>query len=396
MTQAILLGDVAEKIAMGPFGSNIKVSTFVESGIPIISGQHLKGITVDDGEGYNFISTEHADKLRNSNTFRGDVVFTHAGNIGQVAYIPQNSKYDRYVLSQRQFYLRPSKELSAEYLTYYFKSPKGQSQLLEFANQTGVPSLSQPATNLKKIKIELPDLATQKKIADILGTIDEKIELNRRMNDSMEQVGQALFRHYFVDNPEAEEWENGTVADLVTIYSGHAFKRTDFNPDGRYGLVTIKNVQDGNFLAECSDHLAAIPVKTPDYAHLKTGDVLLSLTGNVGRVCIVYGDDLLLNQRVAKLEGTGDRYSFAYFMFRQDEFKEKLISMSRGTAQLNLSPVETKKIKIKLPPADTLEKFYSEAELLFEAITDNYKQTQTLTTLRDTLLPRLIRGKVKV
>ncbi|MFZ1360660.1 MAG: restriction endonuclease subunit S, partial [Candidatus Saccharimonadales bacterium] len=202
--------------------------------------------------------------------------------------------------------------------------------------------------------------------------------------------------HYFVDNPEVDKWEDGIIADLVNIYSGYAFKRTDFNPDGKYGLVTIKNVQDGNFLNECSDHLSIVPEKAPDYVYLNTGDILLSLTGNVGRVCIVHGNDLLLNQRVSKLVGVDGRYSFAYFMFRQNEFKDKLISMSRGTAQLNLSPIETKKIKIKLPPADTLENFYSEAESLFESIAENNKQIQTLTTLRDTLLPRLISGKMTV
>lgn len=108
------------------------------------------------------------------------------------------------------------------------------------------------------------------------------------------------------------------------------------------------------------------------------------------------GKNLLLNQRVAKLEGRDGENSFAYFMFRQQHFKDKLIAMSRGTAQLNLSPVETKMMRMKLPPTNVLESFYEQAEPLFQNISAHYEQIQTLTLLRDTLLPRLINGKVKL
>src|ERR1051326_7804531 len=91
------LEELAVKIGMGPFGSNIKVSTFVNEGIPIISGEHLRETRLRDGN-YNFITQEHADRLYSSNVFRGDVIFTHAGNIGQVSYIPYNSSYERYII----------------------------------------------------------------------------------------------------------------------------------------------------------------------------------------------------------------------------------------------------------------------------------------------------------
>lgn len=97
--------DVAEKVAMGPFGSNIKVSTFVPEGVPIISGNHLRGYFLEEPE-FNYITEAHAERLKNSIVFPHDLIFTHAGNIGQVAMIPDGCKYERYVLSQRQFYLR--------------------------------------------------------------------------------------------------------------------------------------------------------------------------------------------------------------------------------------------------------------------------------------------------
>lgn len=153
--------DVSEKIGMGPFGSNIKVSTFVESGVPVISGAHLKGVLLEDGA-YNFITEEHALKLNNSCVYRGDVIFTHAGSIGQVSIIPEGSRYDKYIISQRQFYLRPDREkVVGNYIVYFFHSVAGQHKLLSNASQTGVPSIARPSTHLKNIRLVVPSVEVQ-------------------------------------------------------------------------------------------------------------------------------------------------------------------------------------------------------------------------------------------
>ncbi|MCY3880387.1 MAG: restriction endonuclease subunit S [Rhodobacteraceae bacterium] len=153
--QTVHIEEIAKKIAMGPFGSNIKVKTFVFTGVPIISGQHLHNSRLDESAGYNFITKEHAAKLSNSNVFPGDVVFTHAGTIGQVALIPEAAAYYRYVLSQRQFYLRVDlSKADPAFVARWFHSPIGKHRLLMHASQVGVPSISRPASNLKTIKIE--------------------------------------------------------------------------------------------------------------------------------------------------------------------------------------------------------------------------------------------------
>ena len=151
--------DVAEHVRMGPFGSSIKVSTFVNDGIPIISGQHLNGTLLEDG-GYRFITEEHAARLAKANVRRGDVIFTHAGNIGQVAYIPETSQYDRYVISQRQFYVRcGTSEISPIFLVHYFKTQEGQHQLLANTSSTGVPSIARPVTYLRSTQLCVPPKA---------------------------------------------------------------------------------------------------------------------------------------------------------------------------------------------------------------------------------------------
>lgn len=277
------------------------------------------------------------------------------------------------------------------YLYYYLKN-------FNFGSLSSTSSIATAVNSktVKNISVNLPPLDQQNKIANILGSLDEKIELNRRMNETLEQLGQTLFRHYFVDNPAAKSWESGKVSDVVRIYSGFAFKSKDFDISGKYGLVTIKNVQDGSFIKDCTDRLSEpSPDKTPEYVHLKSGDIILSLTGNVGRVCIVVGRDYLLNQRVAKLVGD-ESQAYTYFLFRSKIMKGRMVGISKGTAQKNLSPIETGKLKIKIPPTNIMSQFEESAMDLLNMIVSNNEQIQNLISLRDSLLPKLISGGIEV
>ena len=290
-----------------------------------------------------------------------------------------------------QLPIKDSDIVDKNYLYYYLKNFNFDSLSSTSSIATAVNSKT-----VKNISVNLPPLEQQKKIADILSSLDEKIELNRRMNKTLEQLGQALFRHYFVDNPEAKNWESGRVSDVIRIYSGFAFKSKDFDINGKYGLVTIKNVQDGSFIKDCTDHLSEPPPdKTPEYVHLKSGDIILSLTGNVGRVCIVVGRDYLLNQRVAKLV-SDESQAYTYFLFRSKIMKGRMVGISKGTAQKNLSPIETGKLKIKIPPTNIMSQFEEIAIDLLNMIVSNNEQSQTLTNLRDSLLPKLISGEIEL
>ena len=190
--EQVPIGEVAEKVAMGPFGSNIKVSTFVSEGVPIISGNHLRGYFLEEPK-YNYITEEHAEKLKNSIVYPGDIIFTHAGNIGQVALIPELCKYSRYILSQRQFYLRCNMEkILPEYVNLFFHSKEGQYELLSYANQTGVPSIAQPATNLKKIKLPLPNIQEQYDWLKIVKPLINKYQLNYFENERLTKLRDTL------------------------------------------------------------------------------------------------------------------------------------------------------------------------------------------------------------
>ena len=168
---------LTSKIAMGPFGSDMKTSTYVEEGVPIISGKQMLGYLLTD-EGNNFISPSHAQKLKNSLVQRGDIVITQTGTVGQVCLVPQNSKYCQYIVSSRQHFCRPLEENLQEYLFCFLTSGKGQHEILKNVVTTGVPSISRPVTNLKSIQLVLPEREVLKNFSQIVKPIIMNIRLN--------------------------------------------------------------------------------------------------------------------------------------------------------------------------------------------------------------------------
>lgn len=184
--------DIAEKIGMGPFGSNIKVSTFVDTGVPVISGQHLKTPFLEDKE-YNFITESHAEKLKNSAVFRNDIVFTHAGSIGQVSLIPNEAKYEKYAISQRQFFLRANpQKASPHFLLNFFRSRYGQHILLSNASQVGVPSIARPSSHLKNIEFINPGMPLMNLFEKQSKNLTSLTVLNRTELNQLIQIRDAL------------------------------------------------------------------------------------------------------------------------------------------------------------------------------------------------------------
>lgn len=164
------IGDYILDAATGPFGSNLKVESFVPSGFPIIDGANLTGLRVTDNI-TKFVTESKARSLSRSIAKRRDVIVTISGTLGQVSYIPDNSKYNEYLCSQRQFRVTfDETRISVEYLVNLLRSPYGQRKILAFANYVGVPALSQPLQNFKNIEVYLPDLPTQLRISNILTT----------------------------------------------------------------------------------------------------------------------------------------------------------------------------------------------------------------------------------
>ena len=178
------ISELIDEISMGPFGSNIKVECFVDSGIPVLNGSNLEGYSLKE-DSFRYVTEEKADSLGKANAHRGDVVITHRGTLGQIVFIPKDSKYDRYVISQSQFRVKCNEKILPEYLVYYFHTRLGQHKLLANASQVGVPALARASTTFQTIEIDIPSIEDQKKIVDSLELLRKKIELNTAINNNL-------------------------------------------------------------------------------------------------------------------------------------------------------------------------------------------------------------------
>ena len=322
----------------------------------------------------------------------GDVILSIVGSIGLVGRISQ--ELNGANLTENCVKLLTNKTIvNDDFLFYFLISDEGQYEIEKRNVGSTQPKL--PLYNIKDIDIFLPPLPEQKAIAEVLSSLDDKIDLLTRQNNTLEDLGQAFFRKWFVADAD-EKLKKYPLSELMVIQNGFAFRSRDYQDAGKYKIVTIKNVQDGFIDTSGTTFLNQLPVGMPDYVLLTIGDVLISLTGNVGRVGIVVEDNLLLNQRVAKISPYNPEYlPFLYFYFRNETTREYLINLAHGTAQANLSPIETLKTEVSF--SKTLIKKYSELFMpMYQKIIKNKQQIIVLQKLRDTLLPKLISGEVRV
>jgi len=209
------LDEVCMKFGAGPFGSNMKVSTFVDTGIPVVSGNHMTELELLE-KSFNYITEEHANKMQSSIVQRNDVVITKAGTIGQVSLIPENSRFLKYVLSSRQLFVRPNLEqVLPKYLAIYLKYGRGQDQILSNVNRTGVPSLSQAVSFIKNVRIELPPLPEQKRIVDLISSVDDYIKALQQQLESAKKSRNAVLHELLTAG--GDDWVETTLGEVALL-----------------------------------------------------------------------------------------------------------------------------------------------------------------------------------
>ena len=321
------------------------------------------------------------------------VIVGRKGTIGAVHWANQ----DFYPIDTTYYVALKQKEIRMRYVYYLLKT----LPLPHMNTDVAVPGLNRE--NAMRLKIAIVSLPTQDKVIEILSAYDDLIEKNRRRIQLLEQSARLLYKEWFVHlrfpghehtnitNGVPEGWEKTTYSDLFKFLGGFAFKSSTYQLEGQFGIVTIKNVHDARFITECPSRLNDIPEKIMEHCILVTGDILLSLTGNVGRTCIVFGKNYLLNQRVAKVVGnSGIPKSFVYWTFSNEATQKELENLAYGVAQLNLSTTKLGKHKFLRPPLMTMELFAKVAEPIFQQICTLNLEISRLAQARDLLLPRLM------
>ena len=372
-----ILQDVILDIAAGPFGSNLPVSCFTSSGFPIIDGANLKSFCLTDNI-TKFVPEEKAQSLHRSIAKRGDVIVTISGTIGQIAYIPEDSIYAEYLVSQRQFRVTFNQtKIYPPFLVYYFHTTEGQHKILSFANQTGVPALSQPLKNFKNIEVKVPSIETQRKIMDVLLSLDAKIELNRRINDNLEQQAQALFKAWFVDfepfgGQLPDNWEECNLSDILTV---------------RYGK-DHKTLKDGTIPVYGSGGIMRFVNK----ALYDKESVLIPRKGTLNNLFYVdepfWSVDTMFFTEMKKMNIA--KYIFLYLQ------RVDLESMNCGSAIPSMTTNILNGVRAILPSDEVLMKFDNTISSIFAKLKSLQKESTQLASIRDTLLPKLMSGELKL
>lgn len=387
MGKEIELSTAITDIAAGPFGSNLKVECFVPSGFPIIDGANLKGYKVTDNI-TKFVTEEKARSLSRSIAHRGDVIVTISGTIGQIAYIPEDSLYDEYLCSQRQFRVSfDSSMVYVPYLVFYFHTFEGQNKILSFANQTGVPALSQPLKNFKKIRLCLPSLQEQRRIASIVETINDKIENNIKINDNLADLLQTIYQERFVNDILAVN--QGVLSDICS-YSRDKVAVSELNIRTYFSTENMLSGKAG------STEATSLPTTSQTTACHK-GDTLISNIRPYFKKIVYCEDKCGCSTDVLCFTPSQPRYSaYLFSTLYADKFFAFMVAGSKGTKMPRGDKQQIMTYPVVLPSEEELAGFNTIASPLLEQIYSNRSENKRLSILRDTLLPKLMSGEIDV
>lgn len=362
-----------------------------------------------------YITKESYEYFKKSKMFGGEIIINKIGCPGTVGLMPYLDK--PISLGLNQYAIRFKEVINQKFMYYKLKSI--EPYLKSIAHGTTTKTITKE--EIKNIELDIPDRNTQNKIEYILTAIDNKIKINLDINNNLEEMMKLLYQRYFLEfnfpNEDGKpyklyggkmawneklkreipvNWEDVKVKDLCDVISGYPFSKDTYSKEGKYKLITIKNVQDDGINLTTDNNINDIPDNLPSYCMLKPINILMSLTGNVGRVGIMYANNCLLNQRVAILkEKSNKQIPFIYSFFKNEHTKKLLENMSTGTSQLNLSPIETEKLSIAFNN-DIINKYGEITYPYILKIEMLLEENQNLIELRDYLLPMLMNGQISV
>lgn len=406
------IASIAVSLAMGPFGSDIKSSNFVEKGVPVIRGGNLAGGKFHDDD-FVYLTEEKADSLKNSNAFPGDIVFTHRGTLGQVGLIPQNARFPRYVVSQSQMKLTcdPTKA-DPKFVYYFFLSPVGQNELLSNTSITGVPAISRPLSSLKGVNISLPPLPMQKKIVSILSSLDDKIELNTRMNEVLEEIARALFHRWFVEFefPDAEGrpyksaggkmMESGSAPegwDIGTLGNICKRKRNLVEPrslEEKLPYVGLEHMPQHHLVLDkwgCSEDATSTKIIFSE------NDILFgTLRPYFHKVGLSPTNGICSTDILVISPNDKEALSFVLCHVSSDEFVAYANSASEGTRMPRAKWDYMKMYPVIIPSKEIMVQFDIIIQSILSQIRENILMNYCLRDTRDVLLPKLMSGKLPV
>ena len=362
------------------------------------------------------ITTRVSEQYRRTQLRGGELVVSLVGNPGQIGIVPESLKGGN--LARQVALVRLRDDVDARFVKYYLASPIGQHTL--GAHSLGSVQQVINLRDLKTVEIPLPPLPEQRAIAHVLGTLDDKIELNRRMNETLEEMARALFRSWFVDfdpvrakmagegpslPPEVsalfpdrlvlselgeipEGWEVKALADCYDLTMGQSPPGSTYNDEG-VGMPFFQGRTDFGFRYPENRKFCTAPARTaqPD-------DTLVSVRAPVGDINMAW-EKSCIGRGVAALRHRSGSRSFTFYAAQamQPVLREY---EHTGTVFGAINKIQFESLHILEPDATVITAFEAHARLLDERIKSDVAESRALATERDALLPRLVSGEVRV
>ena len=375
------------------------------SGYRALSAKNIKTGQIVNEESIRFVDEDLYRKWMKDEVQRGDILITSEAPFGQILFWDSDEKI---VLSQRLFCLRISSRACPRFVYYYMTTHTFQHELDGRATGTTVIGLRQP--ELLKCRIKLPTYKEQVHIANILKSFDDKIECNRRINENLEQQAQALFKSWFVDfepfkdQPFVESelgmipqgWRVECLNEFGKIVCGKTPSKAESSYyGGNIPFVKIPDMHNNIFVLHSEDCLSDLGDKSQVGKRIPPYSVLVSCIATVGlvgmnvRTCHT-------NQQINTIIPNSIEYRY-YLYQKLVSLREYLINLGRGgTATLNVNTRQFGNIRIVRPSDKVLSEYHQRISCLFDKIEINSLESRRLAELRDTLLPKLMSGELKV
>jgi type I restriction enzyme S subunit len=386
----VMLEDVAAELTVGYVGP--MASEYVPRGIPFLRSQNVEPLRVNQQD-IKFISPEFHERIRKSALSPGDVVIVRTGKPGACTVIPDClpvSNCSDLVI------VRCGKNLDARFLAYYVNTVASHHVS---SHLVGAVQQHFNVGSARKLKMLLPEIVEQRAIAAVLNALDDKIELNQRMNETLEALAQTIFKSWFVDAAATKlpkGWRAGKVSDLATL------SRDSLNP--------------GEFPNETFDHYSIPAFDDGRTPKLDTGDTIKSNKFLVSSDCVLVSK---LNPRIPRvwlpaLSGENRAIcsteflvttpkpaasrEFLFCLFTNETFVSVFATMVTGTSgsHQRVKPESLLGMDVIIPPPSVIQNFTETTAPLLQRINHNIHESRTLAELRDALLPKLLSGELRV
>ena len=376
------LRDIAD-IQTGPFGSQLHKEDYVDIGTPIVTVEHL-GNRVFTEQNLPKVSDEDKARLSKYVLKEGDIVFSRVGSVDRCSYV--DAAHDGWMFSGRCLRVRPNTEVDPLYLYYFFCLEDTKQFVRNIAVGATMPSINTKL--LGEVEVAYPSQTEQQKIVALLSALDDKIEINQKINDNLQKQAAALFANFY----DQAETEVG-FTEMIQILGGGTPKTGEssywngdipfFTPKDvgfPYTLTTEKTITEEG-LAHCNSRL--YPINT----------VFVTARGTVGKVGLP-GVPMAMNQSCYALVGKDTHQLLVYFYTLKAVDRLKHKASGAVFDAITTRDFEAENI-MKLSDDDT-KAFLDVAEPIYQAVLNNSIENLRLSELRDSLLPKLMNGEIDV